>query len=127
MEGNYQLFCNGISAGQAQVVRQALYYRIDCRCELATDEIFRVAMCWKDGWENLGVLVPEKGAFCLRKKIAANKWGREVPVFRIYRAGENPMDEFVPLDPDVPVDCMLRLKDARFARRDGRPGLLFSA
>ncbi len=111
--------------GQAEVVRQGLYYEINCRCRLPENRIFRVALCIGDGWENLGVLVPEGDAFCLKKRLAAKKYGSIEAEFRVYGTGENPMETFVPLDPNMPVDCLPRLKEARFARRGDVPGLLF--
>lgn len=63
---------DGNPCGHAQQRRCGLYWEIEGRCALVTREVTRAYGC-RDGQSVcLGVLVPEDGQLCFRKRLAAS-------------------------------------------------------
>ncbi len=118
MEGQYPIYIGSAVCGQVQVRRQGLYWHLFCRLErsgryilLAATQTHRV---------RLGLCVPMDGAFGVRCAIPAKRLQGPQLRFEAVPAGER----FVPLVPGQPFEALEQLDSARFALRDGRPGLL---
>ena len=76
MEEKYEVFCGGLPVGKAEVTKQGLYYKVICRCKADGEEVHRLTVRWKDGWENLGVPVPDRDGLFLSKRVAAKRIGQ---------------------------------------------------
>lgn len=65
----YEIFLNDKTVGCAEVKIEGLYYLFSCSCTPPDREIYRVSVT--DGRKrlDLGIVVPEGGAFALKKKI----------------------------------------------------------
>lgn len=124
MEGNYPILMGGQEIGRAKVTRQGLYYRFDCRCYLSGDIMCRLTATCGTATHNLGIFVPESGAFVLRTKIPAKQLGEGELQFSV-RPNHEPMGgRFVPISPEEPFGYLSRLQDAFLEIRDGVPGLI---
>lgn len=73
MEENYAVMYRGEQVGKLQMQKQGLYCRIQCRCQLPGDDIYRLKMLTGDDSTHIGVLVPEGDGFLLDKKIPAKR------------------------------------------------------
>lgn len=124
MEGNYPVLMGHQEIGRAKVTRQGLYYRFDCRCQLSGDVVCRLTVTCGAATYNLGILVPEGGAFCLRTKIPVKQLGEGSLQFGV-RPNHKPVGgRFVPFSPEEPFHYLSRLQDAFLEIRDGVPGLV---
>lgn len=126
MEGNYPVLMGNQEIGRVKVTRQGLYYRFDCRCQLSGDVVCRLTVTCGAATHNLGILVPERGAFCLRTKIPVKQLGDGALQFGV-RPNHKPVgSRFVPISPEEPFHYLSRLQDAFLEIRDGIPGLVIS-
>ena len=73
MEENYAVMYRGEQVGKLQMQKQGLYCRIQCRCQLPGDDIYRLRMIQGKDSIHIGVLVPEGDGFLLDKKIPAKR------------------------------------------------------
>lgn len=122
MEGNYGVYFGGKLAGKVQVLRQGLYYRFLCRCQITGDVVCRLRVSCGDRQENLGVVVPMDGGFGLDTKLAVKRLGEGEMTFTLLPKHEVLTGKFVPIYPEEPFAYIQKLKDAYLARKDGQVG-----
>lgn len=60
----------GAPVGTAQITQEGLYCVVSCRCNVSSEEVLRAYAESDSGAFCLGVLVPEGGALCLRRRFA---------------------------------------------------------
>ena len=123
MEGNYPVSFGGKTVGKVQALRQGLYYRFICRCQLTGNVICRLTVQCGDKEANLGVVVPMGEGFGLDTKLPAKRLGMGEPVFYL---GPKHRQEgvFAPIYPEEPFGYIEGLKDAFLAIQNGRPGAM---
>lgn len=73
MEENYAVMYRKEQVGKLQMQKQGLYCRLQCRCQLPGDDIYRLRMLAGEDSTHIGVLVPEGDGFVLDKKIPAKR------------------------------------------------------
>lgn len=81
MEGYYPVSYQGKPVGKVQVLRKGLYYSFHCRCRMESDIVCRLIAKWANGWENLGIPVPEGDGLELNRRLPAKRLGEEKPEF----------------------------------------------
>lgn len=96
MEEKYEVFFDADSVGKAEVVKQGLYYTVSCRCRIHSPEMCRLVLRWSDGWENLGIMMPERDGFRLDKKVAAKRIGAGPYLFCVFRLSQDPDEILFP-------------------------------
>ena len=124
MEGNYGVYFGSQLAGKVQVIRQGLYYRFICRCQLSGDVVCRLLVSCGDRQENLGVVVPMDGGFGLDTKLAVKRLGQGTMAFQLRPKHEVAEGRFVPIYPEEPFAYIERLKEGFLARKDGQLGVI---
>lgn len=124
MEGTYAIEQAGQRIGQAEVIRQGLYYHFTCRCRLSGEVICRLAAVCGDQMENLGVPVPENGEFILRKKIPVSHLGGGQLRIRVIPKHAELTEQFIPISPEEPFRYLSRLKNAYLSRRGQQLGIV---
>lgn len=72
------IYFEGMSCGEAEVLRDGLYYEITCRSEIVSAEILRAYADWDNERICLGVMVPEGDVLQLRRRLPVSHW-REGP------------------------------------------------
>ena len=120
----YQITLGDKPVGKAQVSREGLYYRIQCRCDLAGETVCRILVRCGNREENLGVLVPQDGAFALETRISVKKIGEGTMAFLVVPRHRTPDAGFIPLCPEEPFRYLSRLKDAYLVKRNGQTGIV---
>ena len=123
MEGTYAVTFGKHQAGKVQVLREGLYYRFICRCQLTGDVICRLAVRCGEKEENLGVVVPFGTGFALDKKIPAKRLGMGIQEFFLVHKHDHVKGSFVPIYPEEPFAYIARLKDAFLVRQNGQQGI----
>lgn len=111
-------------AGKVQVLKQGLYYRFICHCQLTGDVVCRLCVTCGGKQESLGILVPVGGGFGLDTKIPAKRLGEGSMEFRLIPKHEVTSGKFVPIYPEEPFAYIERLKDAYVTRKYGQIGVI---
>ena len=124
MERNYGVYFGSQLAGKVQVLRQGLYYRFICRCQVTGDVVCRLSVTCGNKRESLGVVVPMDGGFGLDTKVAVKRLGEGEMTFVLLPKHEVLTGKFVPIYPEEPFSYIARLKDAYLARKDGQIGVV---
>ena len=134
----FSVLRGGAVCGRLSAVREGLYWRIRAECR-AMPGVVRLYGCAPDGTRQLfGVLLPEEGALCLRRKLSVSvlplteDWrfttderepvtvgGIAVPNGEIERQGST-RRLFVPFDAQMPFCLMEYVCFFALTRRDGR-------
>lgn len=126
MEGSYGVYFGNQQTGKVQVLRQGLYYRFICRCQLSGDVVCRLHVSCGDKRESLGVVVPMDGGFGLDTKLPVKRLGEGKMEFLLIPKHElGQVETFVPIYPEEPFSYIERLKNAFLARKNGQVGVVF--
>lgn len=120
----YDIFLGQDSIGKAQVTKEGLYYRISCRCRLSGEVVYKVVASCGDRKEDLGVLVPQSGAFVLTKRLPMKQLGQGQLQFKAVPRHVAPDGKFIPISADEPFAYLSRLENAFMQRRDGQQGVV---
>ena len=153
MEENYAVMYRNEQAGKLQIQRQGLYCRLQCRCQLPGDDIYRLRMLAEEDSTHIGVLVPEGDGFVLDKKIPAKRipsgqlrfavhGSREAEVRELEKPDkpekpeeipeETPEEtlekepeetEFVPICEGEPFPALEQVRSSVLAWQDDQPGI----
>lgn len=127
MEGLYDIFRGSERIGKAEVTRHGLYYRFRCCCNLTGEVIYRIVVQCADATENLGIPLPCADAFVLDKRIPANRFSTETPMFFAVPRHPKRRDDWIPVKPDEPFSYLDQIRNARFVIRDGTAGVVIKA
>ena len=100
--------------GRVELEREGLYYRLSCRCRVPDNEMHRL---YADG-EKIGVLIPENGDLVLETKVAVKRL-KEGCSFSLEEKARN----FIPIHPGEVFGHLGKLRQAKFAFREGEPGI----
>ena len=125
MEGNYSVYFGNLLAGKVQVVRQGLYYRFVCRCQISGDVMCRLLVSCGNQSVDLGVVVPVDGGFGLNTRIPMKRLGEGQLKFLLRPKHDIKHVAFVPVYPEEPFAYIERLKEGFLSRQDGQIGVLF--
>ncbi len=124
MEGNYEIYMGNTQMGTANVTRQGLYYSFLCRCALSGDVVCRVTVTCGGQTHNLGIPVPEDGAFVLRTRLPVKQFADGALRFLVQPNHKPVAGQFVPISPEEPFSYLSRLQDAFLEIREGVPGVV---
>ena len=69
----YDIYMGSAAVGTAKVIREGLYYLFFCRCRLSGEVVCRVTVRCGDRSADLGILVPENGAFQLKTRVPVKR------------------------------------------------------
>lgn len=118
----YEVYYGGTPAGKIQLLRQGLYVRLICRCQLPTQEVCRLFVDFGDRRESLGVVVPEGDGFLLDKKIPAKRLREGSLRFVLSAGGGKKQGGYDPIWPEEPYWYIHRLKNAFLQSEHGKVG-----
>ena len=127
LEGNWTVTYEGRAVGKCRIQKNGLYYHFNCRCELVSHQVCRLQVSCAGKRTDIGVLIPSDNCILLEKRIAAKHFQVGQPELTLMVSGEIGIEEcFIPVREDVPMPCLQLLQKARFAVRDGVPGILIT-
>ncbi len=124
MEGTYGAYLGKELCGKVQVLRQGLYYRFICRCQLSGNVMCRLRVSCGDHQQTLGILAPEGEGFGLDTRLPVKRIGEGAMEFTIVPKCDLPEGQFVPVYPEEPFAYLNRLKDCYLACREGQVGVV---
>ncbi len=120
----YDVILGSESIGKAQVEKEGLYYRISCRCRLSGEVAYKVHALCGEKCEDLGLLVPQNGAFTLTTRLPIKRLGEGQLQFKAVPRHPKTEGKFVPISADEPFSYLSRLENAYMQIRDGRIGVV---
>ncbi len=101
--------------GNAEMVREGLYYRIRVCCP----EPVRVQFCGEKGVQNLGICVPAESGFVIETRIPIKRVGEGAVSFRL----EQEMGQFIEVFRDKPFVPLENLRNCVFCVYNGQAGV----
>ncbi len=116
MEETVQIYSDDQAVGTAFLTRQGMYWRVQCRCCLPHGG-YRVRFCTDRGTTDLGLLCPQGDHFTLTARVSLHDF--DPAQLRIFAVQPNTRERIIVLDESRPIDCLPRLREARFCLRDG--------
>lgn len=120
----FDVFLGNEIIGKAQVEREGLYYRISCRCRLSGEVAYKVQVGCGEKCEDLGLLVPQTGAFTLTTRLPIKRLGEGQLRFKAVPRHPKLEGRFVPISADEPFSYLSRLENAYMQLRDGQIGVV---
>ena len=123
MDKTYDILLAGEPIGQAKVEKQGLYLRFICRCRLSGETMCRVLVTCGHREADLGILVPQNGAFVLDTRLPARLLGDGPLLFRVMPRHRPLEGKFVPLSPETPFSYLTKLENAYLAHKNGQTGI----
>lgn len=125
MEENALVYFGSQTVGKVQILRQGLYYRFICRCQVSGGVIFRLFVRCGDHQESLGVIVPQGDGFGLDTRLPVKRLGEGTMHFSLHpRSEQTDAERFVPIIPEEPFAYISRLKESFLVRRADKLGIL---
>jgi len=124
MDGTYPVILGGEPIGQAVVTTDKLYLCISCRCRLSGEVIYKIRAHCGDHQEDLGVLIPQNGAFCLTKRLPAKRLAGGSLSFSAVPRHPKLEGKLVPLSPETPFSYLTKLENAYLTRQNGQIGII---
>lgn len=124
MFGLYDIYLGARKVGKAEVIREGLYYRFRCNCDLPGGEIYRLVISCGEKTENLGIPIPNGDSFWLSTRLPVSHFAGQEPTFW---ALPRQQKYWVPVLPEQPFPYLSALENAVLEERDGKMGLLISA
>ena len=120
----FDIILGNEAIGKANMQKEGLYYRITCRCRLSGEVTYKVIVSCGEQKADLGILVPENGAFMLTTRIPMKKLGEGAMLFRAEPRHPELKGKFVPISADEPFSYLSRLENAYMQIRDGQIGVI---
>ena len=124
LESFYEVYEGTQQIGKVQVLRQGLYYRLICRCNVQSDQIYRLYLHNAGAREKLGVLIPDGDGMFLDKKIPVKRIGEGEFRFSVSTDQSAAVGTFIPIQPEEPFAYIDRLKTAFLKTENGKVGIV---
>ena len=95
--------------GQAEVIKEGLYYRFSCRCTPPDEAIYRVTVSDGVNTRDLGICVPSGEWFCLVCRVPIKHLPGENLTFSLVCSE---MRTTLPVETDMPFPALDKLETA---------------
>lgn len=120
----YDIYIGPNEIGKAEMIREGLYIRIRCFCNIKKKGIYRIYMCGSNKTVDLGVCVPRNSGYAVNTKIAAKEIPEGLIQFEVKNSLDLCEDSFIKLDPDRPFLQLSKLKRVRLKYHNGERMLI---
>lgn len=116
---------NGRLIGEVVCYPDGLFYQIKCKCELITDDIYRLMVSDHNVVLSVGICMPQGDHLILNKRIPSKYLNGEVFEFWITPSKKN--TTFLPVDHNGTFTEFRSLENACLQIINGQTGIRFSA
>ena len=123
MEGLYDIVRGDEKIGKAEVLREGLYYRFRCCCDLTGTVMYRITVTCGKKTENLGIPIPEGDAFYLSARLPVSRFLKDEPVFKAVPRHPENQGLWIPISPAEPFAYISELENARMEKRKETMGI----
>lgn len=117
MEEIYNVTYHGEQVGTAIIRIQGLYYLVECSCDLPKNQRVNLFVNGND----LGILVPENGSFCLSKKIPRKSISGDLTQFYLVNRVDREDSILIPVCTERPFSNIEELHNGRFLHTEEGP------
>lgn len=107
----YDIMMDTKVVGQAEVIKEGLYYRFACKCTPPNDEVHRIVVSDGNNSKDLGICVPEGGWFCLVSRTPIKHLPGEKLQFAL--VPQNKQRTMIPVATDEPFPALDKLDSAK--------------
>ena len=125
MQGSYPVLFEDTNVGEAQIVKEGLYYNVHCSCKLSNDAICRLYLYNDAEKIDLGILIREQGEYVVRTKIAAKRLSHTNVVFRVISPNHIRGKDQIAIKPAEPFPCLAQLEQLRLIRQSDGFGAIY--
>ena len=122
MNGTYDVCLEAEKIGWVKLSTCGLYCVVECQCCWPGESMMHLVMLMQEGIEDLGLMIPEQGRLCLRKKMSLKKMPKEITGFEL-RERKQETEEFFVIEPHHSFPYLHRLYKAKFTVCDEKIGL----
>ena len=122
MDENYAVMYRNEQVGKLQMQRQGLYCRMQCRCQLPGDDIYRLKMVQGKDSTHIGVLVPEGDGFLLDKRIPAKR----IPAGELHFVVRGSREPEEPEEPVIDIEAKEEITFDDFEKMQFQVGEIIS-
>ncbi len=123
----YKIMLGDCCAGTAQVSREGLYYRIQCRCQLSGEVMYKIMASFGETQIDLGICVPKGDKFVLEKRIPAKQIGEGHIEFSLVPRHLSVQGLFIPIRAEEPFAYLQHLENAYLEARNGQLGAVIES
>ena len=124
MIGNHRILFGDGQVGVANVVREGMFYKISCKCDVDQDLPAHVEALWQEQKIDLGLCVRMDSEMGLITRIHVNKVPQYIPLFRVAIKQRKEKGCFVPIHPEEPFRYLQRLNSAWLAKEGEELGIM---
>ena len=105
----YDIYMGTQVVGQAEVIKEGLYYRFSCKCTPPDSGIYRIMVSDGSNIKDLGICVPTGEWFCLVRRVPIKFLPGEGLGFSLV---SNERKTVVPIEIDMPFPALDKLETA---------------
>ena len=118
----YDIYMDAQSVGQAEVIKEGLYYRFSCKCRLPDEGIYRITVTDGNNTKNLGICVPAGDLFCLTTRIPKKHFSGENLKFSL--VPKDSQQTIIPVETNKPFADLDKLASAHLQESDGKTEII---
>lgn len=123
----YDIYMGPNEIGKAEMIREGLYMRIRCFCNIKKKGIYRIHMCGSDKTVDLGVCVPQNSGYAVDTKIAVKNIPGGSIRFELNDSTKHCDGPFIRLDLERPFSQLSKLEKARLKYHNGEMMLMIES
>ena len=116
----FEIFFNEAVTGQAEMVKEGLYYKIHCTCSLPNSGIHRIIISDGEITRDLGICVPVGDKFVLNTRVPVKNIKGDQPKFHLV-SGKHTA---IPVATGKPFSALDKLETARLQVTNGQPEII---
>ena len=120
----YTIWANGKSAGDAEVIKSGLYYKIMCRIVRPKKGMYRLNVRCCEKTVDLGLCVPMQDHFGVDTSVPIRKIGEGELIFELI--GEHHSQKFIAISKETPVKHLAEYSKMRFVILEGEKGVILT-
>lgn len=119
----FDIFFNEIVMGQAEMIKEGLYYKIHCTCSLPNSGIHRIIINDGETVRDLGICVPVGDKFVLKARVPAKTIKGDKLEFHLV-AGKK---SGIPVAAGMPFSALDQLETARLQVTNGQSEIIIDS
>ena len=120
----YDIFVGTQIVGQAEVIKEGLYYRFSCKCTPPDEGVHKIIVSDGDNTKDLGICVPKGERFCLVSRVPIKYLPGKKLQFTLEQKDKKEIA--VPVSADEPFPNLDRLESAYLQESDEKAEIIIN-
>ena len=118
----YDIYAGTQIVGQAEVIKEGLYYRFSCKCTPPNEGVHRITVSDGNNTKDLGICVPAGEWFCLVTRMPIKYLSGDKLEFALVPRDRQVVS--VPIATDEPFADLDKLDSAHLEESDGKTEII---